>query len=70
MSDYRLSRLFDKFDSAVNMSDFSVEELTDMLRSQEGDGHTANGHKADEFKQKYFEYYDDVKDSTLPRQDW
>ena len=24
----------------------------------------------EEFKKKYFEYYDDVKDKSLKRQDW
>ena len=41
-----------------SMSDFTVEDLEKLS------GKNSN------FKEKYFEYYDDVKDRTLKRQDW
>ena len=44
-----------------SISDFTVEELRAMKPS-------ANGY--DKYKQNYFDYYDDVKDKTLKRQDW
>ena len=44
-----------------SMSDFTVEELERMRNSKKG---------YNDYKQKYFEYYDDVKDKTLKRQDW
>ena len=42
-------------------SDFTVEELRQMSGSKLG---------YNEYKTKYFDYYDDVKDKTLKRQDW
>ena len=44
-----------------SMSDFTVQDLENMK------GTHAN---YDKYKQKYFDYYDDVKDRTLRRQDW
>lgn len=44
-----------------SVSDFTVEELEAMRGNKGG---------YDKYKQKYFDYYDDVKDKTLKRQDW
>ena len=44
-----------------SMSDYTVEDL-ERMRGQ------AKGY--DKYKQQYFDYYDDVKDKTLKRQDW
>lgn len=44
-----------------SVSDFTVEELRAMRP-------TSNSY--DRYKQNYFDYYDDVKDKTLKRQDW
>ena len=44
-----------------SVSDFTVEELRAMKQE-------INGY--DKYKQNYFDYYDDVKDKTLKRQDW
>lgn len=41
-----------------SMSDFTVEDLRRLSGKNEN------------FKEKYFEYYDDVKDKTLKNQDW
>ena len=41
-----------------SMSDFTVEDLRRLSGKNEN------------FKEKYFEYYDDVKDKTLKKQDW
>lgn len=41
-----------------SISDFTVEELEKMR------GGGAN------FKDKYFDYYDDIKDRTRKKQDW
>ena len=45
-----------------SVSDFTVEELQKMR------GSTNVGY--DKYKQNYFDYYDDVKDCSLKRQDW
>ena len=44
-----------------SMSDFTVEEL----RNMSGDSGSYNTYKA-----RYFDYYDDVKDKSLKKQDW
>ena len=44
-----------------SMSDFTVEELRAMKKE-------CNSYA--KYKQNYFDYYDDVKDKTLKRQDW
>jgi hypothetical protein len=44
-----------------SVSDFTVEELEAMRGVNGG---------YDKYKQKYFDYYDDVKDKTLKKQDW
>ncbi len=41
-----------------SISDFTLEDLEEM-RGGKGN-----------FKEKYFEYYDDVKDRTRKKQDW
>jgi hypothetical protein len=45
-----------------SMSDFTVQELEEM--SKKNDSSYAR------YKEKYFEYYDDVKDKSLKKQDW
>jgi hypothetical protein len=44
-----------------SMSDFTVEEL----RNMSGDSGSYNTYKS-----RYFDYYDDVKDKSLKKQDW
>jgi len=44
-----------------SMSDFTVQDLENMKPGKAG---------YDKYKQKYFDYYDDVKDRSLKRQDW
>lgn len=62
MTERDLMRLFEEFDGEVSLSDFTPEELEDML------GY--DGSSADEIKRKYFAYYNDVKNPTLKKQDW
>ena len=45
-----------------SMSDFTVQELEEMRKN--------NLSSYDKYKEKYFEFYDDVKDKTLKKQDW
>lgn len=53
----KLAETLDEF----SMSDYTVAELEQM--SSKDDGYS-------KYKEKYFEYYDDVKDKTLSKQDW
>lgn len=62
MTERDLMRLFEEYDGEVSMSDFTPSELEEML-----------GYKLEEIgelKKRYFSFYDDVKSSSLPRQDW
>lgn len=51
---FKLAETMEEF----SMSDFTVEDL-EKLKNQNGS-----------FKEKYFEYYDDVKDRSRKKQDW
>ncbi len=53
----KLAETLDEF----SMSDYTVAELEMMSKKNGG---------YDKYKEKYFEYYDDVKDKTLRKQDW
>ena len=62
MTERDLMRLFDEYDGEVSMSDFTTEELQEMLGYETDD--------LDELKRKYFDFYDDVKSPALRKQDW
>lgn len=62
MSEYKLYKLSKNMDEAINPSDYTPDEMAKLLSKD-------NVLKKSE-KEKYFEYYDDVKDRTLPKQDW
>ena len=65
MSESDLFKLFSSYDGEVGFSDFTPEELRTLLKETK-DGAAYGGN----FKEKYFEYYDDVKSRTLKKQDW
>ena len=51
---------------AESMEEFSVSDFTvEELRQMSGSSKSYN-----DYKSKYFDYYDDVKDKTLKKQDW
>lgn len=62
MTERDFMRMFEQFDSEISMSDFSPQELEEMAQLYESD--------SDAFKRRYFEFYDDVKSSSLKKQDW
>lgn len=62
MKEYELMKLSEEFDEAVNLYDFTAEEIEEMARERE--------EQAKKLKEKYFEFYDDVKVSTRKKQDW
>ena len=51
-----------KYDEDFKLSDYSVEELENMFNTKK------NINKS--FKENYFSFYDDVKSSSLKKQDW
>ncbi len=62
MNDYELLKLSEKFDEGINLYDFTTEEIEEIVKSKQKSSVS--------FKQKYFEYYDDVKSESKKRQDW
>ena len=59
-----LMKLAQAFDGEFNLSDFSPEELDEFL------GLVGTDTSPDEIRKKYFEFYDDIKDRTLPKHKW
>lgn len=59
-----LMKLAQAFEGEFCLSDFTPEELDEML------GLLDDGQTVDEIREKYFEYYDDVKDRTLGKHKW
>lgn len=53
----------------TEIADFSPEELKELLDKLQADGEELPLTK-ESFKEKYFAYYDDVKDKSLKKQDW
>ena len=67
MSQYDLMKMFSAYDGEIGEGDFTPEELKEYLQY-------ASGEQAPltpaEWKKRYFEFYDDVKDKSLKKQDW
>ena len=57
-------KLAQAFDGEFCLSDFSAEELDDLL------GLVEDTDTPEDIRRKYFEYYDDVKDRTLEKHKW
>lgn len=60
MNERELMRLAESLEE-FSVSDFTVEEL----RQMKGENKSYS-----DYKTKYFDYYDDVKDKSLKKQDW
>lgn len=60
MSERRLYELSRHLDEAINASDYTTSEMQQLLNSK----------ATKTQKEKYFEFYDDIKDRTLQKQDW
>lgn len=59
-----LMKLAQSFDGEFCLSDFTPEELYELL------GLIAENDSPDEVRRKYFEFYDDIKDRTLDKHKW
>ncbi len=69
MSQLELLKLMQRYGEETEIADFTPEELQLLLDEIEnGDEPLPVGVAA--FKEKYFAYYDDVKDKSLKKQDW
>ncbi len=67
MTERDIMRLFEKYDGEVSMSDFTPDELADLIAAETEEELPVS------FKEKYFSKYDDVKvagSKKLSRLDW
>ena len=69
MSELDLLKLLQSYGEETDLSDFTPDELQELLERMQAEGGEVPLTPA-AFKEKYFEYYDDVKDKSLKRQDW
>ncbi len=63
-SNWDLMRLASAFEGEFCLSDFSPEELDELL------GYISDDDSPEEIRRKYFEYYDDIKDRVLDTHKW
>ena len=69
MSKLDLLKFLESYDGEVELADFTPAELQELIeRMRQGDEPLPL--TKEEFKKKYFEYYDYVKDKSMKRQDW
>lgn len=69
MSELDLLKLLQTYGEETELGDFSPEELQELLREMDASGEPMPLTK-EAFKERYFAYYDDVKDKSLKKQDW
>ncbi|MBQ4268656.1 MAG: hypothetical protein IJB97_03285 [Clostridia bacterium] len=62
-------KFLEYYGDETDLADYTPEELQEMLELMKN-GDEPLPITPEEFKRKYFEYYDDVKDKTLKKQDW
>ena len=67
MSKLDLLKLFSTYEGEISEGDFTPDELEEYLRYVRGEETPLS---PTEWKAKYFEFYDDVKDKSLKKQDW
>ena len=59
-----LMRLSEATDGEFDPADYTVEELEELA------GYIESDMSVEELRQRYFEFYDDIKDRTLPHGRW
>jgi hypothetical protein len=69
MSKLDLLKFLESYDGDTEIADFTPEELQDLIEQMKN-GDEPLPLTKEAFKEKYYEYYDDVKDPTRKKQDW
>ena len=69
MSELEILKLLPLYGDETELADFTPDELKELLDRLEAGGEELPLTK-EAFKEKYFAYYDDVKDKSLKKQDW
>ena len=68
MSELDILKLLQRYGEETELADFSVDELEELLASMQDNENLPMS--KEEFKRRYFEFYDDMKDKSLQKQDW
>ncbi|MBQ9714524.1 MAG: hypothetical protein IJV83_04295 [Clostridia bacterium] len=68
MSELDILKVLQQFGEETDLADFSPDELQELIERMQADGEPILTPAA--FKERYFAYYDDVKDKSLKKQDW
>lgn len=68
MSELDLLKLLQSYGEETELGDFTPEELLTLLEEMRDEAPMSLTKEA--FKEKYFAFYDDVKDKSLKKQDW
>lgn len=55
-------KIIQSYDEDFKMSDYTPDELEELIHAYESSN--------EQFKNKYFAFYNDVKSSSLKKQDW
>lgn len=69
MSELDILKLLQTYGEETELGDFSPDELQALLEEMQASGE-ALPLTPEAFKERYFAYYDDVKDKSLKKQDW
>ena len=69
MSELDILKLLQRYGEDTDLADISPEELKELLDQMEI-GDEPLPATAAQFKERYFAFYDDVKDKSLKKQDW
>ncbi len=69
MSQLDILKLLQSYGDETNLADFTPDELVEALERMRLNGDSLP-ETAEAFKERYFAYYDDVKDKSLKKQDW
>lgn len=68
MSQLEILKLLQLYGEETELADFTPDELRELLERMQADGELPR--TPADFKERYFAYYDDVKDKSLKKQDW
>ncbi len=63
-TNWDLMKLAQAFEGEFCLSDFSPDEIDELLGLLDGNM------SAEQIREKYFEFYDDIKDRTLEKHKW
>ena len=69
MSKLDLLKILQSYGDETELGDFTPQELFELLEQMKNSDEPLPI-TPEEFKKRYFEFYDDVKDPTLKKQDW